>query len=194
MSEPLPVKQLSSEAKLMSCRALVFCVSAALVPACLGCGAADRAEIAKLKQELAEARAEVKALKSLQSKPEQKPSSLDELERLDRLREKGTLTREEFEAKKKELLGESQKPSKPASTVEQMGKQIRAVYALYRKDTITTAERDRKKQQVLAGPLSLTDLTKDLEAVMAFYREDLLTTAERDALKKRILDLDAAKK
>lgn len=43
---------------------------------------------------------------SQESQVESKPSYLDELERLGKLREEGIISQEEFEAKKKQLLGE----------------------------------------------------------------------------------------
>ena len=60
----------------------VVCVAMILVPTCIGCRPADKAELDKLKAELAETRAELKSLKG------NKSGYLDELERLEALRAK----------------------------------------------------------------------------------------------------------
>ena len=73
-------------------------LSSLLLLAGAGCGASDRAELEKAKAELAKSQAELTALKAQPALS--KPGYLDELERLDALKQKGAITQEEFNAKK----------------------------------------------------------------------------------------------
>src|SRR5262245_48078736 len=73
-------------------------LAALLTLTAAGCGA-DRAELERVKAELAATRAELQALQANQ--PGAKPAYLDELERLSALEAKGALTKAEFEARKK---------------------------------------------------------------------------------------------
>ena len=172
------------------CRRDVFLwTSVVLAAAGAGCADPKRVELEQLKAELAEARAELKALKA-----EQQQGYLDELERLDGLRTKGILTPEEFEAKKKAVLAARPPHRATASPMDELAKQLRTLQTLYSNNTITNLERDRKKSQLIAGPLSLTDLKKDLETVQVLYNENVITNLERDTLKKRLLEMEPAKK
>jgi hypothetical protein len=168
---------------------IVACVSTIVVSACLGCGASDRAELEKVKAELAEARAELKSLKS-----EKKQGYLDELERLEALRAKNVITQEEFETKKKAALSTSSKPEQSPSSMDELAKQFRTIQTLWNNNTITAPERDQKKLQLINGPIVLEDLKKDLETVQKLWNENVITATERDALKKRLLEMEPMRK
>jgi hypothetical protein len=170
-------------------RGFFLCILAAMAPACLGCRDSEHADLEKVKAELAEARAELKVLKA-----EQQQGYLDELERLAALRTKGVLTQEEFESKKKAALGGRPKQGPPPSPMDELAKQLRTTQMLFSNNTITNVERDNRKRQLIAGPLSLTDLKKDLETVQTLFGENVITNVERDTLKKRLLEMDSIKK
>jgi hypothetical protein len=164
-----------------------------------GCGADSRAEIDKLKSQLAEARAELTALQT-----QAKQGYLEELERLDALRSKGSLTQEEFEARKKVVLQEEAEAKKKAAqppadkprpnSIEDLAKQLRMLQALSTSFTISQGDWQKKKALILQNTLGVNDLKKDLELVQALQNEFTITQAESDLLKKRLLGIDQAKK
>jgi len=169
-------------------RRFLIGVSMVVLAAGTGCGDASRAELEKVKAELAEAKAKLKSLPA-----EKTPGYLDELERLEALRAKGVLTQEEFETKKKATLGTSPRPEQPLSSMDELSKQLRIVHGLYDKGIITNLEKDQKKGKLIAGPLSLLDLKKDLETVQGLYTDGVVTNLERDALKKQLLEMEPTK-
>jgi Short C-terminal domain len=153
-----------------------------------GCGPTDRGELQSMKAELAEARSELKALKEgLQPKgaPE---GVLSELERLEALRAKGALTKEEFEAAKKRVLGEGERPATAVRTMEELDKELRTLHGLWNNSTINQQQFSAKKQQLVKGPLRVVDLKADLERVQALWNASIITNEESGALKQRLLD------
>src|SRR5262249_28088696 len=126
-----------------------------LTLAAAGCGAADREELAKARAELQEARAELAKLQAAPPAEQGRrvPGYVEELERLEALRAKGVLTKEEFEAKKRAVLGRTEAEKRPPSGMEALEKQLRQLHSLYQNGTINFAEHDAKKAQMLRQPL-----------------------------------------
>jgi putative oligomerization/nucleic acid binding protein len=169
-------------------RGLMVGVWLILASAGVGCGGADRAELEKIKTELAELRAK-------KNMPAEKPPAyLDELERLETLRAKGVLTQEEFESKKKAALGASPKPEPPPSSMDELAKRLRTIQGLYNSNVITNVEMTQQKNKLIDSTLVLTDLKKDLETVQALYNGNIISNVEHEKLKKRLLEMDSAKK
>jgi hypothetical protein len=168
---------------------------AGLALAVVGCGAADREELARVRAELQQAQAELAKLQAAQptEKGPRVPGYVEELERLEALRAKGVLTKVEFEAKKRAVLGRPDVEKRPASGVEALDKQLRLLQSLYSSNTISMVERDAKKAQVLQQPVTLTDLKRDLEAVQKLFSDNMITITERDALKQRLLGIGTGK-
>ncbi len=168
-----------------------------VILASAGCGPADRAELEKAKADLAKtqaeldkAQAELKALKSQALRQ----SYLDELERLETLKSKGALTQAEFDAKKAVVLKMVDKQPLPTSPMNELETKIRELQSLYGNNTLTPSEYQKKKAQLLAKPIALTDLKRDLEIVQKLYGENLLTPMEFNTLKSRLLEIDPDKK
>lgn len=169
-------------------RRMVLGLAAVAVMGLLGCND-SRSELARMQAELKKTRAEFETLKAQRAN-----TYLDELERLEALRAKGVLTEEEFAAKKAATLQGNSKPPGASPTVQELAKQFRDLQGLYNAGAITSADREQKKRQLIAGPLAPIgpgDLKSDLELVQTLYNESTINNAERDALKKRILALDS---
>jgi hypothetical protein len=168
---------------------------AGLTLAALGCGAADREELAKVRAELQETRAQLAKLQAAQqaAKEPRVPGYVEELERLEALRAKGVLTKEQFEAKKLAILGRPEVEKRPVSAMEALAKQLRTLQSLYSNNTINLPERDAKKAQIIQQPITLTDLQKDLEMVQKLYHDNVINLPERDNLKRRLLGTGSGK-
>ncbi len=160
-----------------------------LICTIVGCGGVNRSELDHIKAELADARAELRSLKTAQQ-----VSLAQELERLDLLRQKGALTEDEFAAMKSRLLATEVRPKPPANSMAELGEQLQALHELYNKSAINNLERDAKKQQLISGPLLATDLKSDLETIQKLYNTSVINNLEFAQLKQRILEQDPAKK
>jgi len=160
--------------------------------AVVGCGQAERNEIEKLRRELEQTRAELVA----QRNTARASSYLDELERLEALREKNVLSQVEFNARKEAVMKSLEHkpataPAGSGNTMTDVAEQLRNVNSLYQKSTINNLDRDKAKKNLIAKPLVVTNMAKDLELVAALYQESVINNLERDELKKKLLDSDA---
>jgi multidrug resistance efflux pump len=175
-------------------------VLVAVALTCAGCGPSDRGEIQSMKAELAEARSELKALKEARQTTKDGPPPkagqegvLGELERLEALRAKGALTQQEFEAAKKKVLEAKERPAPTVRTMEELDKELRTLHGLWNNSTINQQDFQAKKQQLVKGPLRVTDLKADLERVQSLWNTSVITQEESSALKQRLLDIGPGK-
>jgi multidrug resistance efflux pump len=176
-------------------RSLYCSLLAGLTLTIVGCGAADREELARVRAELQQTQAELAKLQAAQpiEKGPRVPGYVEELERLEALRAKGVLTKEEFEAKKRAVLERPAVEKQPVSAVQALDKQLRVLQSLYSNNTINLPERDAKKAQILRQPITLRDLQKDLETVQKLYSDNVINLPERDNLKQRLLGTGSGK-
>ena len=181
---------------MSSCRyCLAISVSLSLVT---GCGSSQRVEIQRLQAELVKTQAELAAARVvMESTRSAVPRYLEELERLDVLRTKSAITTEEFEAKKRELLGaasasKSETSAAPVSMTE-LAQQLRTLGTLYNTSAITQSEHQSKKTILLRQRVSPIDLKVDVETARTLYSQSIINQQEYEVLKRNLLELDAAK-
>ena len=181
---------------MSSCR---YCLAISLLLSLVfGCGSSQRVEIQRLQAELAKTQAELTAARvALDTTRSGVPRYLEELERLDVLRTKSAITSEEFEAKKRELLGaaaasKSETTAAPVSMNELAG-QLRTLGTLFNTSAITQTEHQSKKAILLRQRVSPIDLKVDLEMARTLFNQSVIIQQEYELLKRNLLELDAAK-
>jgi hypothetical protein len=171
----------------------IACAGLVIVSLCFVAGCrARRAEVEKLRRELEDARAELKALR------EQKPAEngqgarkepyIEELEELLALKSNKALTEEEFLDRKRAVLEEL-----IPRPLEETDKRLRDLDALRKQSAITPSEARKAKAKLLKRPVRVADLKEDVERARALMVDQVITPTEHRALKGQILQLGADK-